>query len=137
LCKSAIDMIDKKRYRIFTAHVIPPPSLNGSTKAILLENFYYKMLTLLPGDVIIIPLPTTIFPTWYINSVINDVISAGKIPWKPFLFEYQKSKIVALEAQQQLSRILLGLKVRSVSLVFIYHLLTVNLIKNGTISTKR
>ncbi len=50
---------------------------------------------------------------------------------------YGKQKIVALEAQQRLSRILLGLKVRSVSLVFIYHLLTVNLIKNGTISTKR
>jgi hypothetical protein len=92
LSKSVIDMIDKKRYRIFIAHVIPPSSLNADTKAILLENIYYNMLTLLPGDVVIIPLPTTIFPTWYINSVINDVISAGKIPWTPFLFEIPEIK---------------------------------------------
>jgi hypothetical protein len=56
------------------------------------------MLTLLPGDVIIIPLPTAIFPTWYINSVINDVISAGKIPWKPFLFEIPEIKYCSIRS---------------------------------------
>jgi hypothetical protein len=69
-----------------------------STKAILLENIYYKMLTLLPGDVIMIPLPTTIFLTWYINSVINDVISAGKILWNPLLFEILEIKDCSLRS---------------------------------------
>lgn len=54
------------------------------------------------------------------------------------LFEYQKSRIVALEAQQQLAGILLALKVRSVNLVVIvYRVLTVYLIQNGTRSTSR
>ena len=62
-----------------------------------------------------------------------------RFPERRCYLKYQKSKIVALalEAQQQLARMGLGLKVRSVSLVLIYHLLTVNLIKNSTSSTIR
>jgi hypothetical protein len=60
-----------------------------------------------------------------------------RFPGRRCYLKYQKSKIVALEleAQQQLAHILLGLKVRLVILVLVYHLLTLNLIKNRTRST--
>ena len=54
------------------------------------KNIYSNILTFLPGDGTIISLPTIIFRTWHlnpvINSVINGVIYAEKIPWTQSLF---------------------------------------------------
>lgn len=86
LSKPIIDMIDQKRYQVSTAHVNLSSALDVNTERMVLENIYCRILTLLPGEVLIVPLSAAIFPTWYINSIVNDIISVGKIPWTPLIF---------------------------------------------------
>ncbi len=86
LSKSVLNMINKKRYTVSIAQVVLPTSLTSNIELLVLESIYYRLLASLPGDVVLVSLTTAIFPTWYVNMVINDVFSAGKIPWTPLIF---------------------------------------------------
>jgi hypothetical protein len=86
LSKGLIDMIDQRRYEVSTARINLSPALDVSTEKIVLESIYCRILTLLPGEVVIVPLTAAIFPTWYVNSIVKDIVSVGKIPWTPLIF---------------------------------------------------
>jgi hypothetical protein len=86
LSKPIIDMIDQRRYEVSTARINLSPALDVNTEQMLLESIYCRILTLLPGEVVIVPLTAAIFPTWYVNSIVKDIVSVGKIPWTPLIF---------------------------------------------------
>lgn len=89
LCKPIIDMIDQRRYQVSTARINLSPVLDAldvNTEKMVLESIYCRILTLLPGEVVIVPLTAALFPTWYVNSIVKDIVSGGKIPWTPLIF---------------------------------------------------
>jgi hypothetical protein len=86
LSKPIIDMIDQRRYQVSTARINLSPALDVNTEKIVLESIYCRILTLLPGEVVIVPLTAALFPTWYVNSIVKDIVSVGKIPWTPLIF---------------------------------------------------
>ena len=86
LSKPIIDMIDQRRYEVSTARINLSPALDVNTEQMVLESIYCRILTLLPGEVVIVPLTAAIFPTWYVNSIVKDIVSVGKIPWTPLIF---------------------------------------------------
>jgi hypothetical protein len=86
LSKPLIDMIDQKRYQVSTARINLSPALDVKTEKMVLESIHCRILTLLPGEVVIVPLTAALFPTWYINSIVKDIVSVGKIPWTPLIF---------------------------------------------------
>lgn len=86
LSKPIIDMIDQRRCEVSTARVNLSPALDVSTEKMVLESIYCRILTLLPGEVVIVPLTAAIFPTWYVNLIVKDIASVGKIPWTPLIF---------------------------------------------------
>jgi hypothetical protein len=60
--------------------------LDINIKKMVLESIYYKILTSLSGDILIVSLSAAVSPFWYISSIVRDVISSGKIPWTPAIF---------------------------------------------------
>jgi hypothetical protein len=87
LSYTVINKSDKKKYKISVAHAILPSSSMVSTESMGLQNIYYKILSLLPGDVMLVTLSTLIFLDMIHESGINEVISTGKIPWTSLIFE--------------------------------------------------
>lgn len=86
LCRPIINMIDKRRYQVSLAHIHLPNVLDINIKKMVLESIYYKILTSLSGDILIVSLSAAVSPFWYISSIVRDVISSGKIPWTPSIF---------------------------------------------------
>lgn len=86
LCRPIINMIDKRRYQVSLAHINLPNVLDINIKKMVLESIYYKILTSLSGDILIVSLSAAVSPFWYISSIVRDVISSGKIPWTPSIF---------------------------------------------------
>jgi hypothetical protein len=86
LCRPIINMIDKRRYQVSLAHIHLPYVLDINIKKMVLESIYYKILTSLSGDILIVSLSAAVSPFWYISSIVRDVISSGKIPWTPAIF---------------------------------------------------
>jgi hypothetical protein len=86
LCRPIINMIDKRRYQVSLAHIHLPYVLDINIKKMVLESIYYKILTSLSGDILIVSLSAAVSPFWYISSIVRDVISSGKIPWTPSIF---------------------------------------------------
>jgi hypothetical protein len=86
LCRPIINMIDKRRYQVSLAHIHLPYVLDINIKKLVLESIYYKILTSLSGDILIVSLSAAVSPFWYISSIVRDVISSGKIPWTPSIF---------------------------------------------------
>jgi hypothetical protein len=96
LSKPIIDMIDQRRYEVSTARINLPPALDVNTEKMVLESIYCKILTLLPGEVVVVPLTAAIFPTWYVNSIVKDIVSVGKIPWTPLIFASNMTDCVSM-----------------------------------------
>lgn len=86
LCRPIINMIEKRRYQVSLAHIHLPYVLDINIKKMVLESIYYKILTSLSGDILIVSLSAAVSPFWYISSIVRDVISSGKIPWTPSIF---------------------------------------------------
>jgi hypothetical protein len=104
LCRPIINMIEKRRYQVSLAHIHLPYVLDINIKKMVLESIYYKILTSLSGDILIVSLSAAVSPFWYISSIVRDVISSGKIPWTPSIFaskitnEIRSNRIVDVAA---------------------------------------
>ncbi len=59
--------------------------LESTHKAILLDIVATRILTLMRGRGVVVPLSVAIHPLWLIESTFEKILSSKKIPWMPLL----------------------------------------------------
>ncbi|MFZ0515007.1 MAG: hypothetical protein WAM14_25635 [Candidatus Nitrosopolaris sp.] len=81
--------------------------LESSHKAILQEIVATRILTLMRGKGVVVPLSVAIHPLWLIESTFKKILSSKKIPWMPLLLPSQGIYDIAKELGMEETKLLL------------------------------
>ncbi|MFL6394394.1 MAG: hypothetical protein ACJ708_07025 [Nitrososphaeraceae archaeon] len=79
------DKMDVKKYTIRLLHIDIPDRYDTHIKFMLQESISARILTLLPGKRIVVPLSAAIHPPWFVEAVMKKIIHAGKASWMPLM----------------------------------------------------
>jgi hypothetical protein len=79
------DKMDVKKYTIRLLHIDIPDRYDTHIKFMLQESISARILTLLPGKRIVVPLSAAIHPTWFVEAVMKKIVHAGKASWMPLM----------------------------------------------------
>jgi hypothetical protein len=81
--------------------------LESSHKAILLDIVATRILTLMRGSGVVVPLSVAIHPLWLIESTFKKILSSKKIPWMPLLLLSRDICDIAKELRMEENKLLL------------------------------
>lgn len=80
-----LNRMDIKKYKVRLAFVNISGKFSESLELIVQESVSTRILSLLPGRLLIVPLSTAIHPLWYIDTTIKEIVCAGKMPLTPLI----------------------------------------------------
>lgn len=81
--------------------------LESSHKVILLDIVATRILTLMRGRGVVVPLSVAIHPLWLIESTFKKILSSKKIPWMPLLVPSRDISDIAKELGMEENKLLL------------------------------
>jgi adenylyl- and sulfurtransferase ThiI len=81
--------------------------LESSHKAILLDIVATRILTLMRGRGVVVPMSVAIHPLWLIESTFKKILSSKKIPWMPLLLLSRDICDIAKELGMEENKLLL------------------------------
>jgi hypothetical protein len=77
--------MDDKKHKIRLLHIDIPNRHDSHIKFMLQEAISIGILTLLPGNRIVVPLSASIHPPWFVEAVMKKILYAGKASWMPLV----------------------------------------------------
>jgi hypothetical protein len=80
-----LNRMDIKKYKVRLAFVNISGKFSESLELIVQESVSTRILSLLPGRLLIVPLSTVIHPLWYIDTTLKEIVCAGKMPLTPLI----------------------------------------------------
>jgi hypothetical protein len=90
-----------KRHNLRIAQIDLSDELDQGLKFILKESISAKILFQLPEKGVVLPLSATIYPSWFIEFIMKNIILAKKTPWMPLMLLtdeiQQAAKVFGLE----------------------------------------
>jgi hypothetical protein len=75
----------RKKQTILAVPINIPPA-KGMVHVLLKEKIISKVLIQFQNNRIVFPLTAAVHPIWFIESIIQETLFAGKIPFAPLLF---------------------------------------------------